>query len=73
MTFYFPPLDLIDASILLAISAILLLITAQISPTFYGLTDFRVEKKKLDNAAIIAGLLFLATVVIKIVGIMLGY
>ncbi len=67
-----PPLDLTDASILLAIGAILLLVTAQISPAFSEITDFTLDKKKLDIAAIATGFLFLATIVIRVINIIIG-
>jgi hypothetical protein len=67
-----PFFDFTDASIFLAISEIILLVTAQISPAFIRLTDTVVDKKKLDNAAIITGVMFLATVVIRVMSVILG-
>lgn len=67
-----PPLDLTDVSLLLAIGAITFLIAAVLFSSYEGLTDFTINKKRLENAAIAAGILFLATVAIRIVGIMLG-
>ena len=64
-----PLVDFTDLSIFLAISGILLLVTAQISPAFFKLTDTVVDKKKLDNAAVITGVMFLATVVIRVMSV----
>ncbi len=72
MQIAFPPLDFTDASILLAIGAILLLITSQILPSFYGSADSTIKKKRLDNAAIFTGMMFLGAVIIKVVGILQG-
>jgi hypothetical protein len=68
----FPPLDLTDASILLAVSAILLLVTSQISPAYNGITDITIDKKRLDIAAMITGAMFLATVVIRVISFIRG-
>ena len=54
---------------LLAIGAIVLLITAELTSPKYGLTNLTVNKKKLKNAALTVGMLFLATVVVKILEI----
>jgi hypothetical protein len=72
MQIVFPPLDFTDAGILLAISAILLLITSQILPTFSTSLDSPITKRRLDNAAIIVGMMFLGTVIIRVVGIIQG-
>ncbi len=64
-----PYIDITEIGILLVVGELILLITAQISPLFYGLTDFALDKKKLDNAAVAAGVLFLVTLVIKILSI----
>lgn len=72
MQIVFPPLDFTDASILLAIGAILLLITSQILPAFYGSADSTINKKRLENAAIFTGIMFLGAVIIKVVDILQG-
>lgn len=67
-----PPLDFTDVSVLFAIGAIVLLLTAELASSQYGLTNLTVNKKKLKNAAFATGVLFLATIAIKIVGIIVG-
>lgn len=64
-----PFIDITELSILLVVGELILLITAQMSPFFYGSTDFPMDRKRLDNAAVIAGALFLVTLAIKILSI----
>lgn len=66
------PLDLTEVSIFLAITEILLLITAQLSSTFYSFTGFVIDRKKLDYASVVAGILFLLTVGIRIIQVIQG-
>jgi len=69
MTF---PLGFWDVSLLLAITAIILLITSELLSPYYGKVNILVNKKKLKNAAMIASTLFLATVAIRVLGIILN-
>jgi hypothetical protein len=63
-----PPLTFSDLSLLLAVGAIILLITAELASPYYGLTNLTINKKKLQNAALTMGLLFLLPVAIRIIG-----
>jgi hypothetical protein len=63
-----PPLTFSDLSLLLAVGAIILLITAELASPSYGLTNLMINKKKLRMAALTIGILFLITVGIKIIG-----
>lgn len=63
------PLTFSDLSLLLAIGAIVLLITAELASPYYGLTNLAINKKKLRNAAYVTGALFLVTVAINIADI----
>ena len=67
-----PPLTFTDASLLLAIGSIILLITAEFSSPDYGLTNLTINRRKLKNAAIATGTLFLVTVSIQLIGIIIG-
>ena len=67
-----PPLTFSDLSLLLAVGAIVLLISAELSSSSYGLTNLTINKKKLRNAAIVTGTLFLITIGIRIIGIIIG-
>jgi uncharacterized membrane protein len=66
------PLNLWDASLLLAILAIILLVTSELLPR-YGRVTILINKKRLRNAATAVSTLFLITVAIRIVDIILNY
>ena len=68
-TMQLPPLTFLDLSLLLTVDAIILLIIAELASPQYGLTNLTINKKKLRNAALTTGLLFLVTVVIRIINI----
>jgi hypothetical protein len=69
MTF---PLGFWDVSLLLAITAIILLITSELLSPHYGKINILINKKKLKNTAITVSILFLITVAIRIVTIILN-
>ena len=62
-----PPLTLQDISLLLAVSAILVLGTAEIVPYVFGEKTLVSDMKKLRILAVILGTLFLVTVAITII------
>lgn len=64
-----PPVTFTDASLLLALGAIVLLITAELISPYYGQTNLTINKRKLKNVAIAAGTLFLISFVIRVIGI----
>jgi hypothetical protein len=66
------PLDFWSISLWLAITAIVLLITSELLSPYYGRINIRVNKKRLKNTALTFSILFLATVAIRIVGIILS-
>jgi hypothetical protein len=61
-----PPLTLQDISLLLAVSAILLLVTAELVPYIFGEKTLVSDMRKLRFLAMVIGILFLATVVMII-------
>jgi hypothetical protein len=61
-----PPLTLQDISMLFAVSAILLLVTAELASSASRETTYVLDMKKLRNLAIALGILFLVTVAITI-------
>jgi hypothetical protein len=65
------PLNFWDISLLLAITAIILLITSEMLSSYYGKINILINKKKLKNAATATSILFLITVAIRIVNIIL--
>jgi hypothetical protein len=70
MLLQLPFLDFTDASLVLAIGAIILLVTAQIMPASFCVgAEYTIDKKKLHNAAMVSGAMFIATIVIRIVSI----
>ena len=65
------PLNFWDISLLLAIAAIILLITSEMLSPYHGKINIRINRKKLKNAAFAVSILFLATVAIRIISIVL--
>jgi hypothetical protein len=68
-----PPLTFDDLSLLLALGAIVLLITSELASANYAPMFLRINKKRLRNAALITGLMFVATVAIRIIGLIINY
>ena len=66
------PLDFWDISLLLAITAIILLITSEMLSPYHGKINIRINRKKLKNAAFAVSILFLATVAIRIISIIIA-
>jgi hypothetical protein len=62
-----PPFTLQDISLLLAVSAILVLCTAEIVPYVFGEKTLVSDMKKLRILAVMLGILFLVTVAITII------
>jgi len=69
MTF---PLGFWDISLLLAITAIILLITSELLSAYYGKINILINRKKLKNTSILFSVLFLATVAIRIISIIIS-
>jgi hypothetical protein len=67
-----PPLTLQDISLLLAVSAILLLVTAELVPYVSGEKTLISDVKKLRNLAFVLGVLFLVTITITILNLILN-
>jgi hypothetical protein len=62
-----PPLTLQELSLLLAVSAILIIGTAEIVPYVFGEKTLVSDMKKLRTMAMVLGALFLVTVAITII------
>jgi len=60
------PLSFWDISLWLAVTAIILLITAELISPYYGQTNLLIKKGRLRTAALTLGTLFLLTVFIRI-------
>ena len=65
------PLVFSDVSLLLAVTAIILLITSELLSPSYGNTNIYVNNKRLKTAAVVVSILFLITLAIKIIDIIL--
>lgn len=65
------PLSFSDISLLLAITALILLVTSELLSPYYGKANFKINKKKLKNTAIFFSALFLTTVIIQIANIII--
>ena len=66
------PVDFWNVSLFLAVTAIILLITAQLVSAYDGQATLLIDKKRLKNVALIMGILFLATVAIRFYGIIIS-
>jgi hypothetical protein len=63
------PFDFWNVSLWLAVTGIILLITAQLASAYDGKATIVIDQKKLKAAALVIGVLFLVTVAIRIYGI----
>jgi len=63
------PLSFWDISLLLAVTAIILLITSELVSPYYGGTNLIINKKRLRNTALAFSIVFLITVAIRIFSI----
>jgi hypothetical protein len=66
------PFGFWDVSMLLAVTAIILLITSEMLSPHYGKTNILISWKKLRNATIAASVVFLVTVATRIANILLA-
>ena len=66
------PLSFLDVSLWLAFAAIIMLITSEMVSFYYGRINVQIDRKRLRNAALIVSILFLATLVIRITGMVLA-
>ncbi len=66
------PLGFWDISFLLAVTAIILLITSELLSPYYGKTNTLLNKKRLKITALATSSIFLITVVIRIAAIIIG-
>jgi hypothetical protein len=62
------PLTFLDISLWLAITAIILLITSELTSPHCGKRNMPINKKRLKNIALTMSILFVVTVAIRIYG-----
>jgi len=60
------PLNLWYISIWLAVTTIILLVTAELISPYYGRTNLAIDKKRLRRVALATGILCLTTFLIRI-------
>ena len=60
------PLTFWDISLWLAVTAVILLITTELTSPRYGRINLYIERKRLRNITLVVSLLFLLTVAIRI-------
>ena len=65
------PLTTDDASLLLAVTSLILLVTSELLSPYYGKINIRINRKRLRNAAIFFSIIFLATVGLKVANIII--
>ena len=66
------PLNLWDIGLLLATTALILLITSELLSPYSRKVNIPINKKRLRNTAITFSILFLMTVAIRVAGIILN-
>jgi len=66
------PLSFWDISLWLAITAVILLVTSELLSPYYGKTEIRISKKRLRNVAFAVSILFLTTIVMRIIGVIIA-
>ena len=66
------PLDFWQVSLLIAITAIILLITSEMLSPYYGKVNISINKKRLKQASIVFSVIFLGTVAVRIIEILIS-
>ncbi len=66
------PLGFSDLTLLLAVTALILLVTSELLSLGYGRINILLSRKKLRNAAIFFSVLFFAAVAARIVDVIIG-
>ena len=62
-----PPLPLDKISLLLAVGAIIILLTSELSSAYYGQTTLVIDKQKLKNVGYTLALLYAIMIAIRLV------
>jgi len=62
-------LPLFDITVLLAISALILLVTAELTSSYYGKINLIIDKGRLRQVSTLVGLLFILTIILNILSI----
>jgi len=63
------PLNFLNIILWLGITAMILLITAQLVSSYEGPQSILADERKIENTGILVGILFLITIAIRIFGL----
>ena len=61
-----------ELSIMLAIIASTLIIASELLSSYYGKADVRVNKKRLNQSALVVTILFLATMAFRVITVLIN-
>ena len=61
------PLNFEDVSLLLALTGIILFITSELISYYYGEINIIINRKKLRNTTYVVSIIFLVTVIIRLI------
>ena len=61
------PLDFLDLSLFLAVIALILIVSFGLISSHQGVTKILINKKKLERVTILFSLLFILTVILRII------
>jgi hypothetical protein len=64
--------DLWEISIMLALMAATLIVSSELLMFYYGKADVRLNKKRLNQAALLVTCLFFATIALKVVNLLIS-
>lgn len=67
------PLSFEDITLLIAVTSIILLVTSELLSPRYGKINIIIDKKKLRNSAIVATMLFLLTLILRILSLLFNF
>ena len=59
------PLNLWDVSLLVAVIAIILLVSSEMLSSYYGKVNILIDKKKLKSATLVVAAVFLVTLALR--------
>ena len=65
------PLNLWDVSLLVAVIAIILLVSSEMLSSYYGKVNILIDKKKLKSATIAVAAAFLVTMALRVITLMI--
>jgi hypothetical protein len=64
------PLGLSELTLLFAATALILFFTSEVLSEYYGKINIFISKKRVRNAAVIFSILFMASLAVRLIGIL---